>query len=99
MNVTGNGHRLIQGITSAIAWKACRKPQKTTVTIVNVAINSRAIGQTVSSWQPGFGPRSSHVGFVAERVALGQVFSEYLVPLPILIPPTAPHSSSIIWGW
>jgi hypothetical protein len=20
-------------------------------------------------------------------------------PLPILIPPTAPHSSSIVWGW
>jgi hypothetical protein len=26
---------------------------------------------------PGFEPRSGHVGFVVEKVALGQVFSEY----------------------
>jgi hypothetical protein len=33
-------------------------------------------------------------------VALGQVFSEYFCfPWPILIPPTAPHSSSIIRSW
>jgi hypothetical protein len=28
-------------------------------------------------WQLGFKPRSGHVGFVADKVALGQVFSEY----------------------
>jgi hypothetical protein len=34
------------------------------------------------------------VGFVVDKVALGQVFS-----LPIFIPPIAPQSpSSIIWG-
>jgi hypothetical protein len=27
--------------------------------------------------RPGFDPRSSHVGFVVEKVALGQVSSEY----------------------
>jgi hypothetical protein len=27
--------------------------------------------------QPGINPRSSHVGFVVDKVALGQVFSEY----------------------
>jgi hypothetical protein len=27
--------------------------------------------------RPGFDPRSSHVGFVVDKVALGQVFSEY----------------------
>jgi hypothetical protein len=26
---------------------------------------------------PGFEPRSGHVGFVVDEVALGQVFSEY----------------------
>jgi hypothetical protein len=26
----------------------------------------------------GFGPMSGHVGFVADKMALGQVFSEYL---------------------
>jgi hypothetical protein len=39
------------------------------------------------------------VEFVVDKAALGQVFSEYFgFPLP-LIPPTAPHSSSIIPGW
>jgi hypothetical protein len=27
--------------------------------------------------RPGFEPRSGHVGFVVDKVALGQVFSEY----------------------
>jgi hypothetical protein len=37
---------------------------------------------------------------VVDKVALGQVFSQYFgFPLP-RIPPTAPHSSySIIWDW
>jgi hypothetical protein len=33
-----------------------------------------------------------------DKVALGQVFSEYF-GFPCLIPSTAPHSSSIIRGW
>jgi hypothetical protein len=41
----------------------------------------RAMAQTVSSWiplrRPGFEPGSCHVGFVVDKVALGQVFSEY----------------------
>jgi hypothetical protein len=28
-------------------------------------------------WRPGFKPRSSHAGFVVDKVLLGQVFSEY----------------------
>jgi hypothetical protein len=52
-----------------------------------------AIAQAVSR-RPGFETRSGHVGFVVDKVVLGQIFSE-----PILIPPTAPHSSSIIQGW
>jgi hypothetical protein len=32
----------------------------------------------VSFPPPGFEPRSGHVGFVVDKVALGQVFSEYL---------------------
>jgi hypothetical protein len=40
------------------------------------------------------------VGFVVDKMVLGQVFSEYFgFPLPIFIPPIAPQSpSSIIWG-
>jgi hypothetical protein len=49
--------------------------------------------------RPGYKPRSVHVGFVVDKMALGQVFSEHF-PLPILIPPTVPHSSSsILEGW
>jgi hypothetical protein len=40
-----------------------------------------AIAQAVSRWftsrRPGFEPGSSQVGFVADKVALGKVFSEY----------------------
>jgi Zn-dependent M28 family amino/carboxypeptidase len=39
--------------------------------------------------RPRFDPRSGHVRFVVGKVALGQIFSQYLFPLPILIPPTA----------
>jgi hypothetical protein len=41
------------------------------------------------------------VGFVVDKVALGQVFSEYFgFLLPIFILPITPQSPSpIIWGW
>jgi hypothetical protein len=50
---------------------------------------------------PRFDPRSGHVGFIVDKVSLGQVFLLVLrFPLPILIPLTAPDlSSSITWGW
>jgi hypothetical protein len=42
----------------------------------------RAIAQAVSRWLPTAAARervlSGHVGFVLDKVALGQVFSEYL---------------------
>jgi hypothetical protein len=41
----------------------------------------RATAQAVSRWLPiaaaEFEPRSGHVGFVLDKVAQGQVFSEY----------------------
>jgi hypothetical protein len=41
----------------------------------------RAIAQAVSRWLPTaaarFEPESGQVGFVVEKMALGQVFSEY----------------------
>jgi hypothetical protein len=51
--------------------------------------------------RPGFEPGSDHVGFVVDKVALGQVFLQVLrFPLSIFIPPIAPQSpSSIIRGW
>jgi hypothetical protein len=67
--------------------------------------SGRVIAQVVNWWLPtaavGFDPRSGHVWFVVDKVALGQVFSQVLqFPLPILIPSTASHSSSsTIRGW
>jgi predicted NBD/HSP70 family sugar kinase len=57
----------------------------------------RPIAQAVSSWLPTAAARvralSVHAGYVAEKVALGQVFSEYFgFPLPIIIPPNSPSS-------
>jgi hypothetical protein len=31
-----------------------------------------------SPLRPGFGPTSGHVGFLVDKMTLGQVFSEYL---------------------
>jgi hypothetical protein len=39
----------------------------------------RAIAQAVSRRLPAFEPGSGHVGFMANKVALGQGFSEYFV--------------------
>jgi hypothetical protein len=48
----------------------------------------------------GFDSTSSHVGFVVDKEALWQMTIRVLqLPLPILIPPTAPHSSSVVQGW
>jgi hypothetical protein len=48
------------------------------ITTAKVRANKgRAIAQAVSRRLPRFDPRSGHVGFVADIVALGQVFSEY----------------------
>jgi hypothetical protein len=48
---------------------------------------------------PRFEPRSSNVTFVVDKSGTGAGFLRVLrFPLPIRIP-TAPHTSSIIWGW
>jgi hypothetical protein len=40
------------------------------------------------------------LGYVVDKVALGQVISVLRFPLPIFIPPIASQSPSyIIWGW
>jgi hypothetical protein len=53
----------------------------------------------VREWRPGFEPRSGHLGFVVDKVTVGQIFFRVLrFPLPIFIPPTAPHSLSLSYG-
>jgi hypothetical protein len=48
----------------------------------------------------GFEPRSGHMGFMVDKVELGRIFLRvFLFPIPILIPSTAPYSSSIIGDW
>jgi hypothetical protein len=50
--------------------------------------------------RPGFGSRSDHVGFVVDTVRRTDYLRVIRFPLPILIPPIGPHSSSsIIQGW
>jgi hypothetical protein len=48
---------------------------------VHEVSQGRAIAQAVSRWlprrRPGVEPGSGQVGFVVDKVALGQVFSEY----------------------
>jgi hypothetical protein len=54
-----------------------------------------------AAFQPqrlGFNPRSGHVGFVVDIVALGEGFLRVLrFPLPILIPSTAPYLLILSW--
>jgi hypothetical protein len=51
--------------------------------------------------RPGLDSRSGLVGFMVDKVVLGQDFIRVLLfPLLVLIPPTASQaSSSIIRGW
>jgi hypothetical protein len=63
------------------------------------ALIGRAIAQAVSHWLPTAATRVRaqvwQVGFVVDKVALGQVFSEYFsFPLPIFIPPNSPSLQS-----
>jgi hypothetical protein len=58
----------------------------------------RAIAQAVSPRRPGFDPRSC--GICGGRSGTGAGFLRVLrFALPILIPPSTPHSSPIIRGW
>jgi hypothetical protein len=58
----------------------------------------RAIAEAVSRRRLGFEPRSGRI--CGGQSGTGAGFLRVLrIPLPILIPPTAPHSSSIVRGW
>jgi hypothetical protein len=61
----------------------------------------RAIAQAVRRWLPTAAARSSHVGFVVAKVALGHVFSEYFgFPCQSSFHQFFSQSPSpIIWGW
>jgi hypothetical protein len=74
-------------------------------TLVCVTVNcGRAIAQAVSRWLPTAAARvRSQVrscGICGGQRGTGAGFLRVLqFPLTILIPPTAPHSPSIIRGW
>jgi hypothetical protein len=64
----------------------------------------RAIAQAVSRWLPTAAARVRaqvrSCGICGGQSGVGAGFLRvFQFPLPILIPPTSPHSSSIIWGW
>jgi hypothetical protein len=48
--------------------------------------------------RPGFKPGSTHVGFVVDKLAVGQVSSEYF-GFPCQSSFHNHHHLSIIWGW
>jgi hypothetical protein len=63
----------------------------------------RAIAQAVSrrllTAETRFAPRSVHVGFVVEKVALGKIFLPVFRFFPVsIIPPLLHIYSCIIWG-
>jgi hypothetical protein len=48
------------------------------VTLFRLAVPYlRRLAAGFLQWRPGFEPRSGNVGFVVDKVVLGQVFSEY----------------------
>jgi hypothetical protein len=52
-----------------------------------------------STSRPGFSPSAVHVGFVVDKVALGQVLPQVLWFSPVSIIPLMHHiHSCIIWG-
>jgi hypothetical protein len=53
---------------------------------------AQAVSHCLSLWRPGFAPRSVHVGFVVDKVALGQVLFQVLRFLPSI----TFHSGSIL---
>jgi hypothetical protein len=64
----------------------------------------RAITQAVTRRLPttaaGVRARVRACGFCGGQSGTGEVFLRLLLfPLPIFIPPVAPHSSSIVRGW
>jgi hypothetical protein len=64
---------------------------------IQATINlGRAIAQAVSRWLPTAAARVWQVGFVVDKMAPGQVFSDYFgFPCqPHFIPPTSPSSQS-----
>jgi hypothetical protein len=71
----------------------------------NVTFHSgRAIAQAVSRWLPTAAARVrdqfKSCGICGGQSDTGAGLCRVLrFPLSILIPPTTPHSSSIIWGW
>jgi hypothetical protein len=74
------------------------------LSILLSAVLSRAIAQAVIhrllTAEPRVRAKVTSCGICAWQISTGAGFLPVLrFPLPILIPPTAPHSSSILWGW
>jgi hypothetical protein len=86
-------------------WAINRRPRNTALSVSRLHnVEGRDTAQTVGRGLPTAVPRvRSQVkagGFLGGQSGTGACFFRVLrFPLPILIPPTAPHSSSIIRGW
>jgi hypothetical protein len=62
------------------------------LSLISISITSVWLVAGLPPQRPGF-TSGQHVGFVVDKVALGQVFLQVLqFPLPIIIPPISPSS-------
>jgi hypothetical protein len=60
---------------------------------------AQAVSRRLLTTEDGFAPRAVHVGFVVDKVALGQVFLPVLLLYAAsIIPPLLHIDSCIIWG-
>jgi hypothetical protein len=57
--------------------KKHKQPYIRTPCIHNCHSSGSSSATSFSLWQPGFDPRSDHVGYAVDKVALGQIFSIY----------------------
>jgi hypothetical protein len=60
----------------------------------------RQLATDFSTQRPGFNPRAVHVGYMVNKAAFKQVFSEYFIfPLSIITLLVLHIHAFIIWGW
>jgi hypothetical protein len=79
--------------------KFCTEYKKGGLLLKQAMPQLRQLVAGFSPWRPGFKPGSGHVGFVVDKVALGQVFSEYFgFPRQFEFHRLL-HHHHVIWGW
>ena len=81
--------------------KHCKNEYPLLYSCMHMAVSQlRQLAVDFSSQRLGFNPRAVHVGYVVNKVASKQVFSEYFIfLLSIITLPVLHIHAFIIWGW